>query len=199
MAYDKRREIERDLHDGVQQDLIALAVNLQLAEEIAGSDPAALARRIAELRQDVRDAIEAVRALARSVYPSLLADLGLAEALRGAAPGVGIPVGIEDTSARFGADIEATVYFCCLDALRAVAPLGPDGRATIRFWGDGESVRFEISVEGIPAPRVASALESVRIAMDDRVAAVGGTLTVAAALDGARVGGRIPHGRTQGR
>jgi signal transduction histidine kinase len=194
MANGARRDIERDLHDGVQQDLVALAVNLQLAEEVARSDLAALQGRLAEMRQDVHDAIEAVRRIARAVYPPMLTALGLAEALRGAAPGVGIPVRIEATADRYAADIEATVYFCCLDALQGVARVTPTGRAMVRIGRHGESITFEVSVEGIDAARVLGALDSVQIGMNDRVGAVGGTLTVAVGPEGTRISGTIPLG-----
>src|SRR5438876_4805643 len=78
----ERRRIERDLHDGVQQHLVALAVNLQLARQLADSDPEALRSLLDDLTRDVHEALESVRALARQVYPPLLLDRGLAEALR---------------------------------------------------------------------------------------------------------------------
>src|SRR5262245_32104854 len=68
----ERRRIERGLHDGVQQHLIALAVSLQLARELADSDPAALKALLEDITRDVREALESVRALAHGIYPSLL-------------------------------------------------------------------------------------------------------------------------------
>ena len=188
-ANEQRRDIERRLHDGVQQDLVALAVNLQFAEELAGSDQAALKNRLAEIRQDVRDAIEAVRALARVVYPPLLTDLGLAEALRGAASGAGVPVRIDANSDRYQPDVEATVYFSCFDVLRIIADVKPPVPAAIRVLGDGQSLLFEIAFDSSPL-----VLDSVRTAMDDRLGALGGTLRIVGEHDGTRVRGTIPLG-----
>ena len=193
-ANDQRRDIERRLHDGVQQDLFALAVNLQLAEEVAGSDPAALKSLLGEMRQDVHDAIEGVRTLARGVYPPVLADLGLAAALRDVASGANIPVQSEARADRYPADVEAAVYFCCLEALQAVPPGGPVGRAMVRVWRDLESLLFEVTFEGGKAPRNETLLDGVATGMSDRVGALGGRVTVVAEADRTHLRGEIPLG-----
>jgi signal transduction histidine kinase len=193
MANGQRRDIERRLHDGIQQDLIALAVNLQLAEEVASSDSAELKRLLGAMRQDVRDAIEGVRALARGVYPPLLADLGLAAALRGAASGAGFPVQVEAPAGRYPADIEATVYDCCVEALQTIAPGGP-GRATLRVWGDHESILFEVTFEWGTSPSDETVLDRVATGMNDRVGSLGGTLAVFADSEQTRIRGVIPLG-----
>jgi signal transduction histidine kinase len=192
MANGQRRDIERDLHDGVQQDLVALAVSLQLAEELAGSDPAAVGTLLAEARQDLGTIIERVRALARRIYPPLLAGLGLADALRGAASGVGIPVRVDATVDRYPTDIEATVFFACVEALETMASLAPSGRATLRVWGEHESVLFEVMVEGEPPPGDESVLNSVRTRMDDRIGAHDGSLAVFVEHEAIRLRGMIP-------
>jgi signal transduction histidine kinase len=192
MAYGQRRDIERDLHDGVQQDLVALAVSLQLAEESAGSDRAALEELLAEVRQDLGTAIERVRALARRIYPPLLAGLGLADALRGAASGVGIPVRVEATTDRFPTDIEATVYFSCLEALQTLASLAPSGRATLRVLREQESVLFEVMVEAESRPRDESVLDAGLTHMGDRVGAVDGSVAVFVEPEAIRLRGMIP-------
>jgi signal transduction histidine kinase len=190
-ANGERRDIERDLHDGIQQDLVALAVNLQRAEEVAGSDSAALASLLAEMRRDVRDAIESVRALARRVYPPLLTDLGLAEALRGLASAAGIPVRIDASGDRYPPHIEATVYFACLEALATLAQ-GGARRAAIHVWRGGESLLFELIVEGWSVADDDSPIASIRTAMNDRVGAAGGTISVVAESRAARVRATIP-------
>ena len=194
VANEQRQAVERRLHDGVQQDLIALAVKLQLAEELAGSDPAALKPLLGELRQDVRDAIEEVRALAHSVYPPALVDLGIAAALRGAATGAGVPVHVEAPGDRFPADVEAAVYFCSLDALQAIAPAGSSGRATLRVWRDDAALRFEVAFDGSATARDQSVLDTVAARMNDRVGALGGVLAVVAGEQGARVEAALPLG-----
>jgi signal transduction histidine kinase len=190
-----RRDIERGLHDGVQQDLVALAVNLQLAQQLASSDLASLTRLLVEMRKDVGDALEGVGALVRGIYPPLLADLGVAAALRGAASVVGIPVRIEAKPERYPPDIEATVYFCCLEALETLARSGRAGRASLRVWREHESLLFEVVVEGGPGAHDERVLDSVRTGMNDRVGAVDGTLEVFVEPECTRVRGTISLGR----
>ena len=191
-ANEQRRAVERRLHDGVQQDLIALAVKLQLAGEVAGRDPAALKRLLGELRQDVHDAIEEVRSLAHGVYPPVLVDLGIAAALRGAATAAGVPVQVEAPGDRFPADVEAAVYFCSLEALQAIAPAGSNGRPTLRVWRDDAWLRFKVDFEGNATVRDKNELGAVATRMNDRVGALGGTLTVVADAQGARVEAALP-------
>ena len=158
-AHADRRQFERDLHDGVQQDLIALVVNLQLVRRLADDDPAAAGELLDEIRRDVHDALANVRDLATAIYPPLLGPRGLADALRAAASGV---VTVEaDGLPRYPAEVEATVYFCCLELLRGAAT------ATVRVSGDDEAVRFKVVADRIDGGSGV-----------DRVAALGGRLTV---------------------
>ena len=178
-ADDERRKIERDLHNGVQQDLIALAVNLQLARELAGSADAAGYLEAAS--RDVHDALDGVRAIAQGVYPSLLIDRGLAEALRGAARTARVPTRVEAEDIRYPAEVEAAVYFSCVHALAAV-----DGatRATVRVRAENGKVLFEIDVEGVGASPDLSRVQ-------DRVGAGGGTLSVSSEQGRLRLLGTI--------
>jgi signal transduction histidine kinase len=162
----ERRRTERGLHDGVQQHLVALAVNLQLARQLADSDPGALNALLDELTRDVHEALESVRALARQFYPPLLLDRGLADALRSAAAEAGARVEMP-TSDRFPPEVEAAVYFCCVELLRP--------GATVRLWAEEDSLVFEAS--GEPPPAVA-----------DRLGALGGSLKV----EPGRTTGRVP-------
>ena len=162
----ERRRTERGLHDGVQQHLVALAVNLQLARQLTESDPVALKALLDELMRDVHEALESVRALARQVYPPLLLDRGLADALRSAAAEVSAHVEVA-TSDRFPPEIEAAVYFCCVELLRP--------GATVRVWAEEDTLVFEAS--GAPTAAVA-----------DRLGALGGSLK---AKPG-RTTGRVP-------
>ena len=160
----ERRRIERALHDGVQQDLIALAVNLELARELghAGSYLEAASR-------DVHDALDGVRALAEGIYPPLLIDRGLAEALRGAARTARVPTRVEAPGDRYSPEVEAAVYFSCVGVLEA---LDPPSRAVVCIRPDGQSLLFEVQAEGggIDA--------SVLAEVGDRVGAFGGSLSV---------------------
>jgi hypothetical protein len=155
---DERRRIERALHDGVQQDLIALAVRLQLLGQELENVPDSVRASLDELRRDVHEALERVQELASDIYPSLLDVRGLPDALRAAAPGLAIDA---EGIGRYPASIEATVYFGC-DAVLARTD-------TIRMWADEEALRLEI--EG-RTEFGAAELEAAREHLD----AAGGTL-----------------------
>ena len=170
----ERRRIERALHDGVQQDLIALAVNLQLAREVADSEDASSYLEAAS--RDVHDALDGVRALAQSVYPSLLIDRGLAEALRGAARTARVPTSVDAPEDRYPPEIEAAVYFTCVRVLDAVEAR----RARVRVWPEGGLLLFEVAVEGGLVPESAE--------LEDRAGAAGGSLS----FSPAGVSGTIP-------
>jgi signal transduction histidine kinase len=190
----ERRAIERGLHDGVQQHLVALAVNLQLARELAASDPPAAKNLLEEIGQDVRDALESVRVLAYSIYPPLLLDRGVAEALRGVAAGAAIATRIEaETADRYPPDIEAAVYFCCLEALEDAAERGgPKTRANVRVWSEHEQLLFEVVVDDSAAGDDDREPGTALTNMNDRLGAVGGRLSVSAEPSRTRVLGTIP-------
>ena len=115
-----RRRLERNIHDGAQQDLVALAIKLRLVETAVNEEPAKL--MLGELQADATGALANLRDLARGIYPPLLADLGLAAALNAQAGKSPVPVTVEaDGIGRFGEDTEAAVYFCCLEALQNIA------------------------------------------------------------------------------
>ena len=155
----ERRRIECGLHDGVLQDLAALAVNLQLAQALVDDDLAAAKSLLGDLRRDLQDALEGLRSFAHGVYPSLLPLRGLADALR--------TVPVETTGlSRYPLELEETVYFCCVEVLRH-AGVG----ATGRVWQETESVCFAIKGDVDD-----DALGVVR----DRLAALGGDVTTSA-------------------
>ena len=118
-AQDKeRRRIERNLHDGAQQQLVALAVKVRLDQGLAEKDPARARDVLDEVSRETKDALETLRALARGIYPPLLADRGLAVALEAQARKSPLPVVLEhDGIGRYPQETEAAVYFCCLEAL----------------------------------------------------------------------------------
>jgi signal transduction histidine kinase len=170
----ERRTFERALHDGVQQDLIAVAVRLQLARLLADSDlPAALAL-LDELRGDVRDALDRVRAIADEIYPALLEAQGLPNALRAAASAAGVVAHVDAPGlGRYGVEVEAAVYFCCRAALEQVAAhAGTGARATIHLGEDAGILRFELAVTDAGSDESAFAL------VRDRVEALGGMLSI---------------------
>ena len=203
-----RQKIERDLHDGAQQQLVALRVKLELAREAleaesgGGVDPGPGARMVAGLGPEVEEIIEEVRSLARGIYPALLASDGLGEALRAAGRHSPVPVSIDaDGVGRLPSDTESAVYFCCLEALQNVAKHADGATAVaIELRGDGESeLRFTVADDGcgfaagdlVEDPAEGSGITG----MKDRLAAIGGELRVESAPGGGtRVRGRVPLG-----
>ena len=125
----ERRRFERALHDGVQQDLIALAVRLQLAQGLLADDPAAAAAMLEELRGDVHTTLAAVQALSTEIYPALLDAHGLQTALSGAPR-----VRVHDVG-RYAQDLEAAVYFCCQESEAEIDVYDEQGAVRIEFQG----------------------------------------------------------------
>jgi signal transduction histidine kinase len=187
-----RRRIERDLHDGPQQQLVALAVNLQLARQLADADPAAAKALLKEIGRDVRQALDETGRLAQRIYPPLLEAGGLATALRAAALSAGIPTRIEVTAgASASPEVAGAVYFCCLDVLERA---GDEARVTVTVRGDDGALAFEVVAHGTgSAP---TALGGVLGRLRDRVEALGGQLTVQSQPGQAiRIAGSLPLSR----
>jgi signal transduction histidine kinase len=187
----ERRRIEGELHDGVQQDLVALAVNLQLARRLAADEPTALTPLLEEIGRDVQAALDDVRRLAARVYPALLLDRGLAEALRSAASEARIPTRVDAPRPveRFPAEIETVAYFCCVEALEiAASDPQPGRRATVRLGREPNALLLDLAVEG-GEPWTELAL----LGIGDRLAAVGGRLAApSGAAPGSRLSATIP-------
>ena len=162
-----RRGFERDLHNGVQQHLIALAVNVQLAGRLTGTDPAAAKTLLQRMERDVQEALDQTAELAQRIYPPLLESRGLAAALRSAAAKAGVAASVEvEAGASYSPEIAAPVYACWREALESVGA----ERASITVRDDGGALEVVI-VEG--AGRSGAGLERLR----DRVEALGGRLT----------------------
>lgn len=177
-----RRRIERNLHDGPQQHLVALAVKLSLAEAAVDDDPEAAKAQLAEMRSDVQETIQHLRDVAHELYPPLLADRGLAEALRSAvarAPFLVDLSDVPDAGRRFVAEVEAAVYFCVLAAIEAAT-----GPLTVAVTETSTHLRIEIDGELAEGPGV------VEIA--DRVDTLAGDLDVTPGRGGLRVVAAIP-------
>ena len=197
-AQDERaRKLERDIHDGAQQQLVALAVKLGLAEQLATRDAAKITALLAELKADAADALENVRDLARGIYPPVLADHGLPAALEAQARKAPIPVHLNTNgSDRYPPEIEAAVYFCCLEALQNIAKYADANGATIHLGRSNGDLTFEVADDGRgfdPATAVGSGLTNMR----DRVEAIGGVLEVSSVPgSGTTIRGRVPVGGT---
>jgi signal transduction histidine kinase len=188
----ERRKIERDLHDGVQQKLVALRIQLDLARDFAGES--GLADRLAELAADFDDALDELRSTAHGIYPPLLADEGLYAALREVARRSIVPltVDLEDVG-RLSEDRETAIYYCCLEALQNVAKhAGDDAVASLRLWRDRKAVRFSVSDNGVGFVSSPGTKGAGLTNMADRIGAVGGTLAVRSASgEGTTVLGRV--------
>lgn len=175
----ERRKIERDLHDGVQQKLVALRIELELARDLG--DSAGLERRLDELAADFDEALDDLRSTAHGIYPPLLADEGLGPALREVARRSPVPltVDLEDVG-RLSEECETAIYYCCLEALQNVAKHGGDGAAAkLRLWRERGSVRFSLTDDGVGFVTRGPAAGGAGLTnMTDRIGAVGGTLAV---------------------
>jgi signal transduction histidine kinase len=179
-----RRMIERDLHERVQQHLVALAVNLQLASQSADADPAAAKALLEEMGRDVQRALDEAARLAERIYPPLLESGGLGAVLRSAAASAGISVTIEiEVGAEYPPEVARTVYLCWLDAL-GHARAGTRAKVTVQ--DENGKLAFEIVTD---TPRPEAELDWVR----DRVDALGGRLEILSApAQGTRFFGTLP-------
>ncbi len=190
----ERRRIERDLHDGAQQRLVALRIELELVEELVREDPERGAARLHELEGDVDEALEELRALAHGVYPPLLADRGLAEALRAVAARSTIAVELDvHAGGRYPPEVESAVYFCVLEAIQNVQKHARAARRiVVRLDGDSRGeLRFSVRDDG-PGAAVLSPGSGITN-MRDRLAAVGGAAWVTSTPGvGTVVRGRLP-------
>jgi|SRR6266511_628672 len=178
-----RRKIERELHEGVQQHLVALAVNLQLLGQLAEADPSAAKAFLEEVERDVQQALAEATRLAQRIYPPLLEAGGLAAALRSAGASVGIPVSVDVAAgASYPPEISAALYWCCLEALEHAAA---SASATVAVRQQEGALTFEVFEDDDHAD---AGLGRLR----DRVEAMGGQLTIRSEPGGTRVSGSLP-------
>ena len=194
-ADEERRRIERDLHDGAQQRLVALRIKLELAaERIDGTDDGS-AELIRRLGAELDDALDEVRSLARGIYPSPLADWGLVEGLRSAARHAALPTTVRAAGVRdrYPREIESAAYFCCLEAVQNVAKHAGGATAAVIELVDDGALRFEVRDDGAGFDERAASAGVGLTSMRDRLAAVGGELAIVSAPGkGTRVIGRVP-------
>ena len=178
----ERRDIERALHEGVQQDLVGLAANLEVAARSVDSDPAAARALLDELQREARRALTEMQELANRIIPSLLDAGGLAPELRAAASREGVPVRIDvDVHVAVPPEIAGAVYFCVLDSLQR-APAGTSVVVNVR--GEEGALAFEIVAE--------RDMGAERRAPHDRMEAMGGRVTIASEGDRTTVTGSLP-------
>jgi signal transduction histidine kinase len=190
----ERLRIERDLHDGAQQHLISLSVRLLMAAKLAGQDPE-LARLLEELGAEVSDTARELRNLTHGIYPPLLRASGLADALFAAASHSALPVRVQAGSlGRYPADIEAAVYFCCLEAIQNACKHAGEGAAIrLRLREEAGTLTFEVTDDGAGFDTAARGIGAGLLNMADRLGAFGGHLRIDSAPGrGTRVTGLVP-------
>jgi signal transduction histidine kinase len=191
---EERRRLERNLHDGAQQQLVALAVRLRLARTTASKDLAEADRMLGQLEGDVTAALENLRELARGVYPPLLADQGLAAAIEAQARRSPVPVRVEaDGIGRYPQELETAVYFCTLEGLQNAAKYAHANEVAVSLLEDHGELVLSIRDDGRGFDRAATPLGGGLQNMTDRLAALGGTLTVRSRPGaGTTIEGRVP-------
>jgi signal transduction histidine kinase len=191
---EERRRLERNLHDGAQQQLVALAVKARLASALVGKEPAKELEMLGDLQEGLGDALETLRDLARGIYPPLLADQGLQAALEAQARRTSFPIAFEvDSIRRYPPDVEAAVYFFVLEALQNVAKYADASRVTIRLREWEGDIDVSVMDDGRGFDPDATPLGMGLQNMSDRLAALGGRLEIKSVPGrGTNVSGRIP-------
>jgi signal transduction histidine kinase len=189
----ERRRLERNLHDGAQQNLVALAVNLRLARDVL-DEPEAAGQMLDQMAEDLKVTIADLRDLAHGIYPPLLADSGLGRALEAAASRSPLAVTvIAPGSRRYSADIEAAVYFCCLEALQNAAKHAAGADVEVRLWEESGGLLFSVRDDGPGFDVALARLGHGYTNMADRLGAIGGTVRWQSEPGhGATVQGSIP-------
>ena len=173
------RRIERNLHDGAQQNLVALKIKLGLLEALAAKDPDKTQQLAAELKVDADETLQQLRDLARGIYPPLLADKGLGAALGAQAQKAAVPVSMEvDGIGRYPQEVEAAIYFCCLEALQNIAKYSQAASVTLGLAETDGNLCFLVRDDGIGFDAVNTPMGSGLQNMADRLDALGGSLQV---------------------
>jgi signal transduction histidine kinase len=191
---EERRRLERNIHDGAQQQLVALTVKARLARQLLTKDPVKAVGMISQIEEETRTALEDLRDLARGIYPPLLADKGLVAALESQArksPVATTVVG--DGIGRFEQDVEAAVYFSCLEALQNATKYARAGAVTVRLLNVDGYLSFEVGDDGIGFDPGLNGMGTGLQGISDRLGALGGTLNVTSSPGaGTTVRGSLP-------
>jgi signal transduction histidine kinase len=189
-----RRQLERNIHDGAQQQLVAMAVKLRLANQLAGKDPERSQQLLDDLGGEMVQALDDLRDLARGIYPPLLSDQGLVAALEAQARKAQFPVSVDSGGVRrYPQEVEAAVYFCCLEAMQNAGKYADGAAMTIALDCGDEWLSFEAGDGGPGFDPATVPAGSGLTNMADRVEALGGQLEIASAPgEGTRISARIP-------
>jgi signal transduction histidine kinase len=190
----ERRRLERNIHDGAQQQLVALGVRLRLAQSLATKDGSRTAAMLEQLRSETQSALDDLRDLARGIYPPLLADKGLVAALEAQARKAPVPVAVRaDGMGRYPQEVEAAVYFSCLEAMQNVAKYARASRVDVSLADGNGRLRFEVTDDGLGFDPSSTGYGTGLQGIADRLAALDGTVEVRSTPgDGTSVLGEIP-------
>ena len=191
---EERRKLERNIHDGAQQQLVALQVRQRLTAGFVDRDPERAKSMLAELQADTQTALEDLRDLARGIYPPLLADQGLAAAITAQARKSAVPVDVDaEGVGRFPQATEAAVYFSILEALQNAAKYAGAARVRVTLRRDADALRFEVADDGRGFDPTANGYGTGLQGIADRLGALDGELVIESAPGtGTVVRGRIP-------
>jgi signal transduction histidine kinase len=191
---EERRRLERNLHDGAQQQLVALSVKVRLAQQLTTHDPERATAMLEDVQTDATDALENLRQLARGIYPPLLADKGLVTALEAQVRRAPIPVRVRDDGVgRYGQDVEAAVYFSCMEALQNVAKYAEATQAEIVLANGDGVLRFEVRDDGVGFDPTRTGYGTGLQGIADRLAALQGSVEIRSAPGhGTTVTGLVP-------
>jgi len=191
---EERRRLERNIHDGAQQQLVALTVKLRLLEQIAGRDPAKATEIATQLQAEATAALDDLRDLARGIYPPLLADKGLPAALEAQARKLRVPVSVDAGDlGRFSQDVEAAVYFSCLEALQNVTKYAEASKVKISLARSDGRLSFAVTDDGVGFDPASASHGSGLQGIADRLDALGGTFEIVSTVgEGTAVNGSVP-------
>lgn len=188
---EERRRLERNLHDGAQQQLVALKVKLSLAERIATEDKVKVF--LSQLQREADDTLQTLRDLARGIYPPLLADRGLSVALVAQANKSPLNVSVEGEVGRYSQEVEAAVYFCCLEAMQNIAKYAGECQVVIKLSAGDRFLSFEVRDNGAGFDTERAGRGSGLQNMSDRVDSLGGSLAISSVPgEGTTVTGILP-------
>ena len=190
----ERRKLERNIHDGAQQQLVALQVRQRLAEQLIDRDPAKAKEMLGQIQVDTGTALDDLRDLARGIYPPLLADKGLVSALESQARKATMPVRIDAHDlGRFPQDVEAAVYFCTLEALQNTAKYADANEVVITITREADGLTFSVSDDGRGFDPASNGSGTGLQGIADRLGALEGDVSIESAPgSGTVVSGRLP-------
>ncbi|HEX2149733.1 MAG TPA: histidine kinase, partial [Actinomycetota bacterium] len=188
---EERRRLEKNLHDGAQQQLVALKVKLSLAERIATEEK--VKKFLLQLQKEADDTLQTLRDLARGIYPPLLADKGLLVALTAQANKSPLRVTVMGDVGRYSQEVEAAVYFCCLEAMQNISKYAGDCEVVIDLSAIDGALTFRVEDNGVGFDTEDGGRGSGLQNMSDRLDALGGDLAVTSRPgEGTTVVGRVP-------